>query len=179
MPSRDLTFSPTPPPRPQHHVSQGTLLHIPAVDRPSFLLLIHSDCTMLPQRRLDHSQTQRQSSSPETIATHYFILTLLHMSALRSCLSPSTTLTVCIDSSSSALATPLALKIGLQVLPIVSAQDYKPNNTTLSLTYVFQRLRRSSHTLKVPPRSSQTYRFHQIDKRGSFVPRPCRRSHPS
>lgn len=64
MPSRDLTFSPTPPPRPQHHVSQGTLLHIPAVDRPSFLLLIHSDCTMLPQRRLDHSQIQRQSSSP-------------------------------------------------------------------------------------------------------------------
>lgn len=164
VPSRDLTFSSTPPPQPQHHVSRGTypVAYLLPSAVPLFLLLVHSGCTMLPQRRLDHFQTQRQSSSPDDYSNPFFSI------------SPSFTCPPCSfvsrpllpsRSASTRRRQPLPLpfawkKTGLQMLPIICTY-YKPSNTTLS--FMFQRLRRSSRKYNL--RSGQTHRFHEIDKR--------------
>lgn len=147
MPSRDLTFSPTPPPQPQHHVSQGTLLHIPAVDRPSFLLLIHSDCTMLPQRRLDHSQIQRQSSSPGDYSNPLFHShppshVRLAVVSLAQYYAHGLHRLVVVSPRHSCKVASKCCRLSAQI----TSPTILPFHQRM-----FQRLQRSSHALKVPP----------------------------
>lgn len=157
---------------------QGTLLRIPAVDRPSFLLLIHSGCTMLPQRRLDHSQIQRQSFSPGGYSNPLFhshppshvrlaVLSLAQYYAhgLHRLVVVSPRHSFCLESSPTG---------GAEYLHRIQAQQYYP-----FISVCFNDCEEVRTHSKYHLRSSQTYRFRQIDKRGSFVPRPCRRSHLS